>query len=59
VIEFKMDVVESLKELHCQSALLDEIQWLKIRKRCKSDAVDGEVRKKVVAIWDQSKIVAV
>jgi hypothetical protein len=59
VIEFKMDVVESLKELHYQSALLDEIQCLKTRKRCKSDAVDGEVRKKVVAIWDQSKIVAV
>jgi hypothetical protein len=39
--------------------LFDEIQWLKTRKRCKSDAVDGEVRKKVVAIWDESKIVAV
>jgi hypothetical protein len=30
----------------------------KTRKRCKSGAVDGEVRKKVVAIWDESKIVA-
>jgi hypothetical protein len=36
-----------------------EIQQSKTRKRHKSDAVDAEVRKKVVAIWDESKIVAV
>jgi hypothetical protein len=32
---------------------------LKTRKRHKLSAVDGEVKKKVVAIWDESKIVAV
>jgi hypothetical protein len=37
---------------------LEEIRQLKTRKRCKLDAVDGEVRKKVVAIWDESKNVA-
>ncbi len=39
--------------------MLEEIRQSKTRKRCKSGAVDGEVRKKVVAIWDESKIVAV
>jgi hypothetical protein len=39
--------------------LLEEIRQSKTRKRCRSGAVDGEVRKKVVAIWDQSKIVTV
>jgi hypothetical protein len=38
---------------------LEEIQQLKTRKRCKLIAVDGEVRKEAVAIWDESKIVAV
>jgi hypothetical protein len=38
---------------------LEEIQQLKTRKRCKSGAVDGEMRKKAVAIWDESEIVAV
>jgi hypothetical protein len=47
-----MDVVESLKEPHYQNASLEEIRQLKTRKRCKLGAVDGEVRKKAVAIWD-------
>jgi hypothetical protein len=38
---------------------LEEIQQSKTRKRCKLGAVDGEVRKKAVAIWDESEIVAV
>jgi hypothetical protein len=38
---------------------MEEIQQSKIKKRCKSGAVDGEVRRKVVAIWDESKIVTV
>jgi hypothetical protein len=59
VIDFEMDVVESLKEQHYQNALLEEIQQPKTRKRCKSGAVDGEVMKKAVAIWDEGKIVAV
>jgi hypothetical protein len=54
-----MDVVESLKERHYQNALLDEMRQLKTRKRCRSGAVDGEVRKKAVAIWDEGEIVAV
>jgi hypothetical protein len=56
---FEMDVVESLKEWHYQNASLEEIQQSKTRKRCKLSAVDGEVRKKAVTIWDESKIVAV
>jgi hypothetical protein len=54
-----MDVVESLREQHFRNASLEEIRQSKIRKTCKSGAVDGEVRKKAVAIWDESKIVAV
>jgi hypothetical protein len=54
-----MDVVESLKEQHYQNASLEEIRQLKTRKRCKLGAVDGEVRKKAVAIWDESEILAV
>jgi hypothetical protein len=54
-----MDVVESLKEQHYRNASLEEIQQLKTRKRCKLGAVDGEVRKKAVAIWNESQIVAV
>jgi hypothetical protein len=38
---------------------LEEIQQPKTRKRHKLSAVDGEVRKKAVAIWDESKTVAV
>jgi hypothetical protein len=56
---FEMDVIESLKERHCRNALLEEIQQSKTRKRRKLGAVDGEVRKRAVAIWDESKIVAV
>jgi hypothetical protein len=59
VIDFEMDVVESLKERHYWNASLEEIQQSKTRKRCTLSAVDGEVRKKEVAIWDESKIVAV
>jgi hypothetical protein len=58
-IDFEMDVVVSMKKRHYWNASLEEIQQSKERKRCKSGAVDGEVRKKVVAIWDESKIVAV
>jgi hypothetical protein len=54
-----MDVVESLKEQHYWNASLEETQQSKTRRRCKSGAVNGEVRKKVVAIWGESKIVAV
>jgi hypothetical protein len=54
-----MDVVESLKERHYRNALLKEIWQSKTRKRCKSGAVDGEVRKKAVAIWNEGEIVAV
>jgi hypothetical protein len=57
--DFEMDVVESLKERHYRNALLEEIRQSKTRKRCRLGAVDGEVRKKVVAIWDESKIVTV
>jgi hypothetical protein len=57
--DFGMDVVESLKERHYRNASLEEIRQSKTRKRCKLGAVDGEVRKKAVAIWDESKIVAV
>jgi hypothetical protein len=57
--DFEMDVVESLKEWHYRNAPLEEIWQSKTRKRCKLGAVDGEVRKKMVAIWDESKIVAV
>jgi hypothetical protein len=39
--------------------LLEEIRQSKTRKRCKLSAVDGEVRRKAVAIWDESEIVAV
>jgi hypothetical protein len=38
---------------------LEEIRQLKTRKRRRLGAVDGEVRKKAVAIWDESKIVTV
>jgi hypothetical protein len=38
---------------------LEEICHAKTRKRHKSGAVDSEVRKKAVAIWDESKIVMV
>ena len=58
-IDFEMDVVESLKEWHYRNASLEEIRQLKTRKKCKLSAVDGEVRRKAVAIWDESKIVAV
>jgi hypothetical protein len=58
-IDFEMDVVESLKERHYRNASLEEIQQSKTRKRRKSGAVDGEVRKKAVAIWDEGEIVAV
>jgi hypothetical protein len=58
-IDFEMDVVESLKEQHYRNASLEKIQQSKTRKRRKSGAVDGEVRKKVVAIWDEGKTVAV
>jgi hypothetical protein len=54
-----MDIVESLKEWHYQNALLKEIQQLKLRKWHKSGAVDGEMRKKAVAILDKSATVAV
>jgi hypothetical protein len=54
-----LDVVESLKEWYYRNASLEEIQQLNTRKRCKLGVVDGEVRKKAVAIWDESKIVAV
>jgi hypothetical protein len=57
--DFEMDVVESLKERHYQNASLEEIRQLKTRKRRRLGAVDGEVRKKAVAIWDESKIVTV
>jgi hypothetical protein len=57
--DFEMDVVESLKERHYRNTSLEEIRQSKTRKRRKLGAVDGEVRKKVVAIWDESKIVAV
>jgi hypothetical protein len=57
--DFEMDVVESLKERHYRNASLEEIRQLKTRKRCRSGAVDGEVRKKAVAIWDESEIVTV
>jgi hypothetical protein len=57
--DFEMDVVESLKERHYQNASLEEIRQSKTRKRRKLGAVDGEVRKKAVAIWDESEIVAV
>jgi hypothetical protein len=59
VIDFEMDVVESLKEQHYQNASLLKVRQSKTRKRCKTGAVDGEVKKKAVAIWDESKIVAV
>jgi hypothetical protein len=36
---------------------LEEIHHAKTRKRCKSGAVDGEVRKKAVAILDENEIV--
>jgi hypothetical protein len=39
--------------------LLEEIKQSKTRKRRRSGAVDGEVRKKAVAIWDESKTVTV
>jgi hypothetical protein len=42
-----------------QNASLEEIRKSKTRKRCKSGAVDGELRKKVIAIWDESEIVEV
>jgi hypothetical protein len=38
---------------------LEETQQLKTRRRCKSGAVKGEVRKKAVALWGESEIVAV
>jgi hypothetical protein len=57
--DFEMDVVESLKEQHYRNASLEEIRQSKTRKRRKLGAVDGEVRKKAVAIWDESEIVAV
>jgi hypothetical protein len=38
---------------------LEEIKQLKTRKRCRLGAVDSEVRKKAVAIWDESEIVTV
>jgi hypothetical protein len=57
--DFEMDVVESLKEQHYQNASLEEIQQSKTKKRPKLGAVDGEVRKKAVAIWDESEIVVV
>ncbi len=59
-IDFEMDVVESLKE--CTTRMHD---WRRSdsqregKKRHKLGAVDGEVRKKAVAIWDESEIVAV
>jgi hypothetical protein len=59
VINFEMDVVESLKKWPYRNASLEEIQQSKTRKRRKLSVVDGEVRKKVVAIWDEGKIVAV
>jgi hypothetical protein len=58
-IDFEMDVVESMNEQHYRNASLEEIRQSKTRKRCKSGAVDGEVRKKAVAIWDEGKTVAV
>jgi hypothetical protein len=58
-IDFEMDVVELLKEWHYQNTSLQDIRQSKTRKWCKSGAVDGEVRNKVVAIWDESEIVAV
>jgi hypothetical protein len=57
--DFEMDVVESLQERHYRNASLEEIRQSKTRKRCKLGAVDGEVRKKAVSIWDESEIVAV
>jgi hypothetical protein len=36
---------------------LEEIHHAKTRKRCKSGALDGEVRKKAVAILDENEIV--
>jgi hypothetical protein len=59
VIDFEMDAVKSLKDQHYQNASLEEIRQSKTRKRCKLGAMDGEVRKKAVAIWDKSEIVAV
>jgi hypothetical protein len=57
--DFEMDVVKSLKERHYRNASLERIRQSKTRKRCRSGAVDGEVRKKAVAIWDESEIVTV
>jgi len=55
--DFELEVMESLKERHYKLSSMDEIRRAKTRKRRKSGAAELEVRKKAIAIWDESEIV--